>query len=305
MPLLRPAGLLILSPFLLAVAAATSQSCCALTAEELGAIKRTHMDCPKRFNFLPIATVTKCQTCPSGTCRVNGECFCPGNFVQSFEEKDSGGAYSDCISSFGEAWPESVGKEDVMWRSCEDDVKVTDFGTKSCCALTEEELLAAVSTSDLCPQRYNFLNPTSDILEKCGTCPPGTCRVEKECHCPYNFLRAYELRESSRAWSECATAFGENWPDSIGKEDIDLRLCDKQDPVTADTSKLSSSSAGSSGGTDSATGSGTDSSSGKDDDDETGAGGDTEKKTDGDGENAAERESNGGINWEKVRICCD
>lgn len=45
---------------------------------------------------------------------------------------------------------------------------VTDFGLRSCCVFTEDELTAAIGTSDLCPRCYSV-----KTINKCETCPPG------------------------------------------------------------------------------------------------------------------------------------
>lgn len=66
-------------------------------------------------------TESCCLICPiffTGTCRVGLECFCPRNFFDAYEGRESRGAWSVCESSFTKKWPDSIGKEDVDWRSC-------------------------------------------------------------------------------------------------------------------------------------------------------------------------------------------
>lgn len=45
------------------------------------------------------------------------ECFCPFNFLTGYES-GSEDAWVECNNSFKAPWPESVGKEDIDWRSC-------------------------------------------------------------------------------------------------------------------------------------------------------------------------------------------
>lgn len=152
-------------------AAAASDSCCSMTEETLTAMRGKHGECPLAYDSRYVLSVDKCAPCPEFTCRVDAYCYCTGNFLDGYVEKTSGYPWAMCEFSFGETWPASIGKEDVTWRSCQDEVTVTDFGTKSCCDLTEDELNAADGTSDLCPLAYD--SRAVKTIAKCETCPPG------------------------------------------------------------------------------------------------------------------------------------
>lgn len=171
MPLLRPVVIVTLLSGFLAAAATSWKSCCSMTAEELNSMRGNSDDCPQSRNHYSVKSVNKCDPCPTGTCRVSGRCYCAGNFVKSYEGAESGGPWSLCEYSFGKSWPESVGSEDVTWRSCQDGVEAPDFKLKTCCQLTQEELLAASGTSNLCPTSRNHYDVKS--ISKCETCPPG------------------------------------------------------------------------------------------------------------------------------------
>lgn len=45
------------------------------------------------------------------------ECFCPYDFLER-HERDYNGGGKNCEISFGSTWPDSIGKEDKDWRSC-------------------------------------------------------------------------------------------------------------------------------------------------------------------------------------------
>lgn len=109
-----------------------------------------------------------CTLSSPGTCRVDRNCYCPGAFLEHYDSRKSYGVWNNCESSFSEKYPDSIGKEDVDWRSCKKGAQVTDFGSKSCCELTEDELQAAAGTSDLCPTNIQVAS-----IDKCETCPPG------------------------------------------------------------------------------------------------------------------------------------
>lgn len=174
MPVLQYTRTLILPPLFLAATAAAIQSCCSMTSEELGKIQGDGESCPTSKNYYSVKSLDKCGLCPVGTCRVNDDCFCAGNFLDSYENRESGGPWTGCEYSFGKSWPDSIGKEDVTWRSCMDGVKVPDFGFKACCDLSDDELSAAEGTSNLCPLSKNYYSAKS--ISKCEVCPPGKLR---------------------------------------------------------------------------------------------------------------------------------
>lgn len=89
---------------------------------------------------------TKCASCPVGSCRVVDECVCPKYFLETYEyEKDlfEPSIYAlpgRCAETHGgKMYPDSIEAGDHTWRGCGENVSVTDFGTKSCCSLTEGE----------------------------------------------------------------------------------------------------------------------------------------------------------------------
>lgn len=162
-------------------AAASWISCCSMTREQLENIIGRNDACPKTLLGLRVGDVLekKCSSCPVGTCRIGNSCYCPKGFLEIYERERENPKISElslpgkcAVTHAGKMWPESVEMGDHAWRGCGEDVTLTDFGTKSCCALTEEELLAASGTSKFCPNRLSTL---SRLDEKCETCPAGTC----------------------------------------------------------------------------------------------------------------------------------
>lgn len=184
---------------------ASAKSCCSQTKEELTQLLGTNGNCPGLYK---IELQNKCDECPPGTCRVGYECHCPDGFLETQ-------AQSVCRSSFGTDWPESVGKEDVDWRSCATDAVAPPISTQSCCALSEEKLTDLRGTSADCPGTFASLV----LLEECQACVPGTCRVGNACKCPDFFLNTDSLKQ------ECLEAFGAAWPESVGKEDREMKDC--------------------------------------------------------------------------------
>lgn len=184
---------------------ASSKSCCSLTEEDLTQLLGTSGSCP---GLDKIILASKCDECPPGTCRVGYECYCPDSFLEVH-------AQSECRASFDTDWPESVGKEDVDWRSCAEDAVAPPTSTESCCALSKEELDDLRGTSGECPGPFASLV----LLEKCQACVAGTCRVGNVCSCPDYFLKTDSLQK------KCIEAFGSSWPESVGKEDRELGSC--------------------------------------------------------------------------------
>lgn len=159
-------------------AASTWISCCSMTREELKAMVGTHAECPSSWRIGDRLT-QKCTHCPTGTCRVIDDCICPNHFLEQYEKyKDTADPPSfappwECAEHYGgKTWPESIEADDRAWRGCGEIVTVTDFGTKACCALTEEELIAASGTSKYCPSSSSF-SSIKNLDGKCETCPEG------------------------------------------------------------------------------------------------------------------------------------
>lgn len=158
-------------------AAASWASCCSLSREALDDMIGRHNECPSSSR-IGDRLEKKCASCPEGTCRVVDTCYCPKDFLESYDdEKDDADPSPNsppgkCAGTHGgKRWPESIEAGDVTWRGCGEDVTLTDFGSKSCCLLTEEELKAASGTSEYCPTRYGY--SIKDLEEKCKTCPAG------------------------------------------------------------------------------------------------------------------------------------
>lgn len=137
-------------------------------------------------------------------------CYCPGRFIVTSSW------HGNCHDSFGEIWPDSVGKEDVEMRSCNTSKAVPADSGKSCCAMTEDEISALRGTSENCPSIFSSVLTLSD---KCQLCPGGTCRLGRKCYCPGRFLYTTSLHV------DCQGSFGESWPNSFRKEDVDYRSC--------------------------------------------------------------------------------
>lgn len=119
----------------------------------------------------------------------------------------------------------------------------------------------------------------------------GTCRVDLECFCPFNFLRGYEEGRDSYAWNDCKNSFLAAWPESIGNEDTFWRSCTTKEPTTREENN-GSSTAPSDGAPDPSP-----TPSDGDPDPSTAPGGGGGSTTVVAGPSAEK----GGINWEKVR----
>lgn len=120
-----------------------------------------------------------------GTCRVNDRCLCPENFIQAATSTDPGEkelrswVADSCKQSFGAEYPASVGKEDVEWRSCTPG-KPKEFGTTSCCALSEKDLETGFGTNDDCPSPVAGVAISEAGVSKvsnCEGCPAGKCML--------------------------------------------------------------------------------------------------------------------------------
>lgn len=179
-------------------------SCCRQSRVQLTRLRGVNSQCPSTNNVLRISS--KCQKCPPGTCRVGYDCLCPDDFL------DSSFHQGECEDSFGTSWPVTIGRKDLDWRSCSKKAPKGKKSKKSCCKMTRKELTALRGLSKSCPSSGSIVS----LNGKCGTCPPGTCRVDQHCLCPEYFLG------SSFYQGQCEDAFGVSWPVSIRKRD---RVC--------------------------------------------------------------------------------
>lgn len=202
----------------------TNVSCCAMTKEQLNALRGTSGECPSVRNFV-LALGEKCQNCPSGTCRVESDCLCPAHFLESTVRQ------ADCVPSFVSAWPASIEKEDRDHRSCLPDFKPPASSIKSCCALSKGELGDLRGRSDKCPGSSFQL-----LSQKCQLCPPGRCRVDMVCRCPDHFLASIGSQAS------CEKSFGEAWPLSVPKVDKEWQVCNGTATPTAPVPTTTSTS---------------------------------------------------------------
>lgn len=210
---------------------AFTKSCCSLSEEELTDIRGTHEECPDLFSFSGLNE--KCVDCPKGTCRTGRDCVCPGEFLssQSFQ--------LECENSFGQAWPATVGEEDPDFKECtQPEEDKPDPSNISCCSMTEEQLTQLRGWHPDCPTSSIIGSSLSTLDEKCSVCPAGSCRVNNDCRCPDQFLSLYA--------SDCSDSFTVSWPESVGREDVDIRSCKLNSTSTtsstsgSDTSKDSS-----------------------------------------------------------------
>lgn len=188
----------------------SSTSCCELSSEQLSGLRGTSSDCP---DFVEIPLSSKCSRCPSGMCRMNTNCVCPGHFL------DMRARFSDCEKSHGEKWPSSIEQKDMDFRSCASDAPAVTESGASCCSMTEEELKALRGLSDQCPSSRNW---PGSAFDKCGKCSPGMCRMDSVCICPHDFVSSLRLQ------GKCLASFGKAWPDSITAEEEEWKSCGAQ-----------------------------------------------------------------------------
>lgn len=199
--------ILILSIFsVITSVSAFEKSCCVLTQKELDDILGINENCPDFYYSMDLAE--KCLTCPKGTCRLGNKCICPDRFL------DSSASQSGCESTFQKKWPASAGLDDPDHKICTQPEDEPDPSNISCCSLTEDQLWELRGWEN-CPDYYFVLN----LDDKCSKCPPGTCRVNKQCICPDGFL------QSSTTIESCRDSFSVSWPESIGREDVSQRSC--------------------------------------------------------------------------------
>lgn len=111
---------------LAALTVLAAASCCGMTRKELETLRGRSDKCPRvpPSRWSPVGKVRKCSACAEGTCRVGLACYCPRNFVDSYDEREDILnqellPYKLCESGFGEAWPASIDSEDKDWRSCQ------------------------------------------------------------------------------------------------------------------------------------------------------------------------------------------
>eukprot|EP00171_Calliarthron_tuberculosum_P014481 IDg14481t1 len=91
----------------------------------------------------------------------------------------------------------------------------------NCCTATEKELEACRGIHGKCPGYYTRTGVEST---SCDVCAPGLCRVGATCMCPDKFLIGFGAVTFQR---ECAVSHSQNWPLSVGKEDLERRKCAK------------------------------------------------------------------------------
>jgi len=94
----------------------SARYCCHLSKAELIELSGNHNDCP-RSDLFPFNRVNKCLKCPKGTCRftkkdTNSDCFCPSYFNKTTL------LHPDCKEDFLLPYPESVGKDNQILKSC-------------------------------------------------------------------------------------------------------------------------------------------------------------------------------------------
>lgn len=171
-------------------------NCCSLNESSLQAMKERNRKCPS-VRDTHSALGTKCQNCEEGLFRVDRDCFCSENFLSSLS------AQAKCKAGFGKPWPESIGIEDIFYRSCLDDPPTLNASAISCCALSKSSLLQMRGLSDSCPSE-SF---KQRLRSECAACPAGTCRVIENvfsttllhyCYCPEHFLTNTDLQAQCR-----------------------------------------------------------------------------------------------------------
>lgn len=182
-------------------------NCCSLSESSLQAMKGTSSKCPSSVDFFRM--LLKCQKCSPGLCRIGTKCYCPDNFLSS------SAAQATCKEWFDKSWPESIGVEDVFYRSCQDNPPTISTNAISCCSVDRSTLLNIRGLTDSCPS----ITFAKLVRSNCEACPVGTCRVSRSistahwCYCPGYFLTAAALKTA------CLYNFGFPYPLSIGRKE--------------------------------------------------------------------------------------
>ena len=222
-------------------------NCCTMMESELTNLIGIADNCPAARRT---TLSDKCQECPAGQCKVPDDyggawCYCPQVFLDSVGTTGTLGFAASCERSFGIPWPDSIGRESTFERSCTDDATSLPAAPQdtNCCSMEESVLLSFVGTSDDCPATTSPVQ----LSNKCQRCPYGTCKLNNgstvSCYCPRAFLDSVGKTGILGYASQCESAYGIPWPDSVGKENRYERSCDTttSDPTPQDPSPSSPS----------------------------------------------------------------